>query len=168
MNPLVLDVADAEEPPVDPVEAVPPAPVEPPAPPAPLELVPLELVPALDELVAEEVGGAPTTPLTVITVPCTGAVSVQSASVCCAVATACCALFSAVWLGVAVAAPPPVVLPLEPVVLALDLPLEDAAPLLPADPLPPADPLAAAVPDDFAALPAAVGATGCGVLGADP
>ena len=82
MNPPELEVDD----PLDEVEAdedAPPPPALPelaPPPPEPAEAAPDEAPELLDEVT----GGAPTTPLTVITVPLTGAVSVQSVRLCCA------------------------------------------------------------------------------------
>lgn len=115
MNPPSLDVADDGELATDPAEL--PSPAAPAAPVAPF--APPELVLVLDALAADVAGGAPSTPLTVITVPRTGAVRVQSANACWAAATACCALFSAVWLGVAAPAPAPLALPPEPPPTAL-------------------------------------------------
>jgi len=174
MNPPELEVDD----PLDEVEAdedAPPPPALPelaPPPPEPAEAAPDEAPELLDEVT----GGAPTTPLTVITVPPTGAVSVQSVSVCCAAATACCALFRAVWLGVAVALPPPEPPALElvgpaGVVLLLDValsPLEPVAPpaaVLPLDaPPPPEAPLPDAVPPGTAPPEPLVVAPGAAVL----
>ena len=107
MNPPSLEVADDGELATDPAEL--PSPVAPVAPVEPF--APPELVLVLDALAADVAGGAPSTPLTVITVPRTGAVKVQSANACWSAATACCALVSAAWLAVAAPAPAPLALP---------------------------------------------------------